>query len=144
MMNYLDAKVREVSDATFQSLVTELCMCVGFNHEEMSEKTFRFLLMAIVSEKRKISSLHAPKTFVLDTKVNKLTFGSVVWQVCAELGELTGSRIEAFDGKTVLTAIKQSYKKILPKLRKPKLTKARKGYNHATSLILRRRQNGSL
>jgi hypothetical protein len=143
-MKYIETRISEISDPTFQALIDELCDCVRFNRDEASESTLSFLLMAIGKEERRLSLLCASVSVVLGTKVSKLPFGSVVWQVCKELGQMTGTPIEAFDTQTVLTVIKKSYKVFCPKPARLKLTKVRKSYHHTTSLILRRRQNGSL
>ena len=143
-MKYIETNISEISDPTFQILVNELCDCVRFNRDEAPEKTLRFLLMAIGREERKLSLSRAPVSFVLGTKVSKLPHGSVTWHVCKELGQMTGTPIEVFDAQTVLTVIKKTYKIFCPKPARLRLTKAHKSYNHATSLIIRRRQNGSL
>ena len=141
---YIETRIRDVNDASFQSLIQELCLCVGFNFAEMSEMSLSFLLMAIGRENRRLTSSHAPVTNILSLKLGKLPCDSIVRDVCSELANLTGTSIEAFDEQTVLTVIRKQHVALCPKPKHRRLTRTQKRYDFITDLIKRRRQNGSL
>jgi hypothetical protein len=145
MTNYLHIRISEISDPSFQSMVTELCHCVDLNRTQFEDQALSYLLMAIGKEQRTLSIQHLPTSGVLTMKLDQFPADSVVYRVCWELANLNGTHIESFDGKTVLSLIKKCYKKFCPRATQPKKsTRRANSYAFTTDLINRRRLNGDL
>ena len=108
---HLETRICDIDDHDFQAMVDELCECVGKNRAEFINLRFSFMLMAIVKEDPKCLSkqyLAAPR--ILTQKVDKLSPGTVVFQICKELVDLNRLHIESFDGKMVLSLLKKCSK----------------------------------
>ena len=146
MTNYLETKICDIPDPSFQRLVGELCSCVAWDPTHFDDRTLRFLLMAIGKEDLKaLSAQHLAVPGILTTRVDKLSPDSVIYHVCWELVNLNRTHIESFDGKKVLSLIKRCSKIYWPKLPRPrKLTRSQLRHRNQTQLIIRRRQNGDL
>lgn len=108
--------INTVRDPDFQSMVAELCHCVGWDKNQFETETFSFLLMAIGREGRALTQSHLPVEGILTTRVEKLPTDGAVFRVCYELANLNRTHIESFDGKTVLTLIKRCHKFFCPGL----------------------------
>lgn len=104
------------------------------------------MLMAIVKEDPKcLSEKYLPGPGILTRKVDSLSPDSIVYHVCRELVDLNKTNIESFDGKKVLSLIKQCSKVYCPKFpRKRKLTRNQSRHEFETDLIIRKRQNDPL
>ena len=143
MTNYAETKVCEIEDPGFQAMVSELCLCFHLHRDQFVNQTLVFLLMASAREGRAMTRLHSPIDGILATKVDRLAYDSVAHCVCQELVNRAGTHIEAFDGKTVLSLIKQCRKACAPTPpRQKKLTRRENSRRFAAELIERRRQNG--
>jgi len=117
MTNYVETRISEINDPDFQSLIHELIHCVDWNTDvdQICEQPFSYLLMVIGREKKALTLQHLPVKGILNMRVEKLQFDSVLHHVCRELARLKGTPIESFDGKTVLTLIKRCHKIYCPK-----------------------------
>ena len=146
MSRYLDTKIREINDASFQLMVGELCHCLDKNPDLFRDQPLRYLLMVIGMEDPKVlSTKFLPGPGILTTKVDDLSPDSVVHAVCRELVDLKKGNIEEFDRKTVLHLIGKCYKASFPQIaRQRKPTRLESRQQHTTNLIKRRRENGSL
>ncbi|MGD0743653.1 MAG: hypothetical protein ABSA45_00725 [Verrucomicrobiota bacterium] len=145
MINYTQTKICEISDPDFQSMIAELCRCVFLGQDQFVNQPLSFLLMAIVREKRAMTRQHLPTDGILTMRVDKLSPGSVVYDVCQEMVNQKGAHIESFDGKTVLSLIKHCYKAFCPSIpRLKKQTRRESEYQFKMDLIKRRRKNGDL
>ena len=101
--------------------------------------------MAIHREKKPLGKAYLPTRGILTTTVEKLPPDSVVYQVCREIAKRRRTHVESFDGKTVLTLIKQCHQAFGPTLARPKkLTRLQRRHEFETDLIKRRRENGDL
>lgn len=118
MRNYLETKIRDIDDPDFQSLVDELCQCIGFARDEFDNQRFSFLLMVIGRERRESRLLrkYLPVERILGRRVDKLHPDSVVYEVCKQLATINNTILEAFGGARVLTLIKRTYKIFCPGL----------------------------
>lgn len=128
MTNYLETKISQIVDADFQTLITELCGCVGLAEDQVENMTLANLLTAIVKEKKKMALQNVAISLILETRIRKLSADSVVYGVCCELVRLKRSHIELFVGKSVFTLIKQCHKAVCPpqgRAKKPTLKKTR-------------------
>ena len=146
MTKHLHAKIGEVADEEFQSMVDELYHCVDWQRDDQSLTTAFYLFSAIcVQDPKAMTAQHLPGVGVLTTRVDKLSQG-VVYDLCRELVNLKRTHIEAFDGKTVLALIKSCF----PKPPSPKSSRPRKPsrgevrHDAMTRLIQQRRANGDL
>jgi len=145
MTNYSQTNICEISDPEFQLMVDELCHCVDLGKDQYESQPLSFLLMTIGREKRAMTKEHLPGNGILTRKVNKLPIDSVVHCVCTELANLKRTHIESFDGKTVLSLIKNCYQVYCPLPTRPKKsTRRQNAYQFKTQLIERRRKNGDL
>ena len=145
MTNYIQTKICEISEPNFQSLVSELCHCVALGRDQFEYQPLTFLLMAIGREGKALTKAHLPTEGILTRKVDKLPVASVVHGVCVELVTAKKTHIEFFDGKAVLSLIKQCHKVYCPRPAPPKrLTRQRRDYLANAELIKRRRKNGDL
>jgi hypothetical protein len=145
MANYTQTKICAIEDSDFQSMIAELCHCVVLGKDQFVNETLFYLFMAIVRQKRTITKQHLPTDGILTRKVDKLPTDSVIYEVCREMVNQKRTHIESFDGKTVLTLIKQCYKAFCPPLsRSKKPTRREIAYQFQTELIKRRRKAGSL
>jgi hypothetical protein len=143
--NYTQIKICDIPDKDFQLMVAELCHCVVLGKDQFVNQPLSYLLMAIIREKRQMTKLHLPIDGILTTKVDKLSTDSVVYCVCREMANQKRTNIESFDGKTILTLIKQCYKAFSPPPpRSKKPTRRERDYLFKTELIKRRRRNGNL
>ena len=145
MTNFIRTKISEIVDSDFQLLVSELCECLNLDKNEIVDESLWFLMMVIAKDKIKISNGNVLVTKILDTKVGKLAFDSVVYSVCCELVRLNNSHIDFFSGKSVFALIKNCHKFFAPKQTRPKRpTKREISRQFEVELIKRRRKNGSL
>lgn len=145
MTNYTEVKIREIDNPDFQSMIDELCHCVVLGKDQFVNQPLPYLFMAIIRERRAMTRQHLPTNGILTRKVDKLSSDSVVYDVCRELVNRKRTHIESFDGKTVLSLIKQCHKAFCPpppRLRR--LTQRERDYRCMTRLILQRRKNGDL
>jgi hypothetical protein len=115
MQKIIHLKISIVEDSDFQLLVDELCQSIFLDKNDVLQHTFSFLLMAIVREKKKMDLNNVLVSRILDTKVGKLSFNSIVYSVCCELVALNNSHIEFYSGKSVFTLIKECHKFYRPK-----------------------------
>ena len=145
MTNFIRTKISEIVDSDFQLLVSELCECLNLDKNEIIDESLWFLMMVIAKDKMKISNGNVLVTKILDTKVGKLAFDSVVYSVCHELVRLNNSHIDFFGGESVFALIKNCHKFFIPKKNRPKRpTKREISRQLEVELIKRRRKNGSL
>jgi len=77
-------------------------------------------MMSMGLHKKKLTLLHVPTSRILQTRVDKLVYGSVVYCVCEELVRLNNTLLDEFYGKKVLILINRCYKVFCPKPRMPK------------------------
>jgi hypothetical protein len=145
MKNYTEIKIREISDPDFQLMIDELCHCVVLGKDQFVNQPLPYLFMAIVQEGRVMTRQHLPTNGILTRKVDKLPSDSVVYGVCRELANWKRTNIESFDGRTVLSLIKQCHTAFCPPRRRPrKPTSWERDYQCKTELIRKRRRNGDL
>ena len=116
MIKYTETPICEIDDADFRALVCELCGCFQVDSDEFANRTLTFLLMASVKQGWAMTRQHLATNGFLTTKVNKLPHGSGVRGVCLELVARSKGQMEAFDGKTVLSLMKQCRKSCAPQL----------------------------
>ena len=140
-MNYLTAKIADVSDPSFQQLVDELYYCADIRRDDRALPTLFLVLSSITAQDgNALTPAHLPTQGVLTTKVAKVEAG-VIYELCKQAAELRHTPIEAFDGKTVLYLLKT----IIPKAcRAKRPTRNQQRHESMTALILRRRANGDL
>ena len=142
MTNYLERKISDIKDDDFQTLVAELCECVGWLEDEFENKTLANLFTALVKEDKKLNLNKVLFGRIFAMKVKALPFDSVVKGVCCELASRKGKAMDDLAGKLVFTLIKQCYKAVCPqKLRPKKTTRLQNKHQLKTALILRRRNN---
>ena len=143
MKTYLHAKLVDVEDPDFQSLIDELHHCVGWTRKDQPLSSAFTLLQSIgIEDPRALTAQHLPTPGVLTMKVGTLPPG-VVRDFCAELVGLARTHVETFDGKTVLSLIKACFPWPRPiRPRQPSRNEAR--HQRTTNVILQRRRNGDL
>lgn len=139
----LHARLSTVEDASFQQLIDELYHCIGWERDDEQLVTCFYLLSAIgVQAPATLSQDRLPGEGILTEKVNSLPAGAVA-ELCRELVALKRTHIEAFDGKAVLTLIKECFPwPERPVKRAPSSTEEH--LDRLTNLILQRRANGDL
>jgi hypothetical protein len=143
MTNHIETKIREILDPDFQSMFSELCDCIQLDRDQFLDQPLSYLLMVSVREAKALTRQHLAIDGVLTKKVDKLRYESIVHCVCRELVNRAGSHIEAFDGKTVLSLIKQCRKACAPTPpRQKKLTRRESNRRFQRDLIEQRRKNG--
>ena len=143
MTDYLEAKICDVTDASYQSMVAALIDGVGFHPDDFTSQRLSFLLAEIGRQRKALTRAHLAVDGILTKKVDKLLPDSVVYHVCLQLAKLNGTSIEAFDGKIVLSLIKHCHKFYCPtppRARKP--TRRERSHQFTTDLIKQRRKNG--
>jgi hypothetical protein len=141
---YVETKIIEIEDADFQTLIGELCESVCMTDEGVEKLTLANLFSAFVTGKKVMNLQQLPTERILSKKVKELKLGSVVHDVCCELALAKGKPMDNLAGTTVFALIKQCYKAVnppLPRLERP--TRLHKTHQFETTLINRRRGNGS-
>ena len=143
MINYLETKICDVPDAGYQSMVATLIECVGFHPDDFTNQRLSFLLTEIGRGRKALTRARLAVDGILTKKVDKLSPDSVVYHVCLQLAKLNGTSIEAYDGKTVLSLIKNCHKIYCPPPpRAIKPTRRERSHQFTTDLIKQRRKNG--
>lgn len=141
--SFLHTPLAAVEDETFQGLINELYHCTGWERDDAALLTCFYLLSAIgVQARASLTQDRLPGEGILTGKVEALPPGSPVALLCQELAKLAHTTPGAFEGKAVLTLIKECFP--WPEPRKEMTAAGEDALDRLTKVILQRRANGDL
>lgn len=144
MKSYVDAKISEIRDPSFQKMVDDLYCCLNLDENDFKDNPFSYLLNSIVNEGKvnRLTIANLPEGSILEEKFGKLLPDSVVSSVCEELISRRGLDAESYRNKTVCVLIRDYLRK--SGLRPPcakRSTKLLRLHENETRIINRRRVN---